>query len=57
MEIRSLGKTGLKVTSLCLGTMKFGNIELSDLLNTFRMYQMEYVILNNGGVTKWNMQY
>ncbi|MBT9139335.1 MAG: hypothetical protein DDT31_01919 [Syntrophomonadaceae bacterium] len=25
MEIRSLGKTGLKVTSLCLGTMTFGN--------------------------------
>lgn len=25
MEIRSLGRTGLKVTSLCLGTMTFGN--------------------------------
>ncbi|MFH5185330.1 aldo/keto reductase [Paenibacillus sp. TAB 01] len=25
MNIRSLGKTGLKVTSLCLGTMTFGN--------------------------------
>jgi aryl-alcohol dehydrogenase-like predicted oxidoreductase len=25
MEIRSLGNTGLKVTSLCLGTMTFGN--------------------------------
>jgi len=25
MEIRQLGKTGLKVTSLCLGTMTFGN--------------------------------
>lgn len=25
MEIRSLGKTGLKVTKLCLGTMTFGN--------------------------------
>lgn len=55
MEIRSLGKTGLKVTSLCLGTMTFGNIELTNLLNIFRKYQMEYVTLNNGGVTKWNM--
>ncbi|PZE19542.1 aldo/keto reductase [Paenibacillus xerothermodurans] len=25
MDIRSLGKTGLKVTGLCLGTMTFGN--------------------------------
>ncbi len=25
MEIRTLGKTGLKVTNLCLGTMTFGN--------------------------------
>lgn len=25
MEIRSLGRTGLKVTNLCLGTMTFGN--------------------------------
>lgn len=25
METRSMGKTGLKVTSLCLGTMTFGN--------------------------------
>jgi 1-deoxyxylulose-5-phosphate synthase len=25
MDIRSLGKTGLKVTNLCLGTMTFGN--------------------------------
>jgi aryl-alcohol dehydrogenase-like predicted oxidoreductase len=25
MEIRSLGKSGLKVTNLCLGTMTFGN--------------------------------
>ncbi|MCL4517215.1 MAG: aldo/keto reductase [Firmicutes bacterium] len=25
MEIRSLGRSGLKVTNLCLGTMTFGN--------------------------------
>ena len=25
MDTRSLGKTGLKVTNLCLGTMTFGN--------------------------------
>jgi len=25
MEIRFLGRTGLRVTSLCLGTMTFGN--------------------------------
>jgi aryl-alcohol dehydrogenase-like predicted oxidoreductase len=25
MDIRSLGKTGLKVTELCVGTMTFGN--------------------------------
>lgn len=25
MEFRSLGKTGLKVTNLCVGTMTFGN--------------------------------